>query len=84
MKYSFKGNSIKEFSNLDKHIQIQIKNKLEFYMSSNNPLNFAEHLTNFDLVEYRFRIGDYRVSFDVENNIAKILKVGHRKDIYKI
>ncbi len=33
--------------------------------------------------EYRFRIGDYRLLFDVENNTITILKVGHRRDIYK-
>lgn len=83
MKYSFKGKSIEEFSNLPRKVQLQIKNKLEFFMSAQDPLRFAEHLTDFDLGEYRFRIGDFRVSFDVENNTAKILKVGHRKDIYK-
>ena len=75
MHYSFKGKSIKEFSKLPREVQIQIKNKLEFYMNSSNPLEFAEHLTDFNLGEYRFRIGDYRVSFDVENDMAKILKV---------
>ena len=83
MRYSFKGNSGDEFANLPKNIQIKIKQKLGFCMSSPNPLHFAEHLNNFSLGEYRFRIGDYRVAFDVENNVAKILKIGHRKDIYR-
>jgi len=83
MKYAFKGNSIKEFSKLPKKAQLQIKQKLELYMSATSPLDFAEHLTDFELGEYRFRIGDYRVAFDVENNTIKILKVGHRKDVYK-
>lgn len=83
MEYSFKGNSIKEFSKLSREVQLQIKNKLEFFMSSPDPLYFAEHLTDFELGEYRFRINDYRVSFDIENDVAKILKVGHRKDMYK-
>lgn len=83
MRYLFKGKSSDEFANLPKDIQLKIKQKLEFYMSSSNPLRFAEHLNNFILGEYRFRIGDYRVAFDVENNIAKILKIGHRKDVYK-
>ena len=83
MRHVFKGKSVNEFSNLPKDIQLQIMKKLKFFMSSPNPLYFAEHLNNFDLGEYRFRIGDYRVSFDVEKNTAKILKVAHRKDIYK-
>lgn len=83
MQYDFKGNSIKEFSKLPRKAQLHIKQKLELYMSAPSPLDFAERLTDFELGEYRFRIGDYRVAFDVENDTAKILKVGHRKDVYK-
>ena len=83
MKYDFKGNSIKEFSKLPRKVQLHIKQKLEFYMSAPSPLDFAERLTDFELGEYRFRVGDYRVAFDVENDTAKILKVGHRKDVYR-
>jgi len=83
MEYLLNRKSIEEFSRLPKEIQVRIKDKLEFYMSSSNPLSFAERLTDFDLGEYRFRIGDYCVSFDVDSGVAKILKIGHRKDMYK-
>jgi len=32
---------------------------------------------------FRLRIGDYRVLFDIDKDIIMILKVGHRKNIYK-
>ena len=32
---------------------------------------------------YRFRIGDYRVIFDHTDVAIIVLRVGHRKDIYK-
>jgi len=32
---------------------------------------------------YRLRVGDYRVIFDIESNSIFILKIGHRKNIYK-
>lgn len=34
---------------------------------------------------YRIRVGDYRIVYDVLEDLVlvKILKVGHRKDIYK-
>lgn len=83
MKYDFRGNSIEEFSKLPRNIQLHIKEKLEFFMSAQTPLDFAERLTDFKLGEYRFRIGDYWVAFDIENDTAKILKVGHRRDMYR-
>ena len=32
---------------------------------------------------YRLRIGDYRVLFDLEGNTLIILRVQHRKDVYR-
>jgi mRNA interferase RelE/StbE len=48
-----------------------------------NPLQHAERLTDPELGGYRFRIGDYRVVFDVEGNDIVVLRVGHRKEIYR-
>jgi mRNA interferase RelE/StbE len=48
-----------------------------------NPLQYAERLTNSALGGYRFRIGDYRVIFDIEGNDIVVLRAGHRKEIYK-
>ncbi|WP_293445030.1 type II toxin-antitoxin system RelE/ParE family toxin [Persephonella sp.] len=41
-------------------------------------------LKSHSLVDYRLRVGDYRILFDVDwqNKIIYILKIGHRKDIY--
>ena len=34
---------------------------------------------------YKFRVGDYRLIMDIDNNnlLILVIKVGHRKDIYK-
>jgi mRNA-degrading endonuclease RelE of RelBE toxin-antitoxin system len=32
---------------------------------------------------YRYRVGDYRVGFKIEDNEVLILKVAHRKEIYR-
>jgi len=48
-----------------------------------NPLQYAERLTDPELGGYRFRIGDYRVIFDIEGTDIVVLRVGHRKEIYK-
>jgi len=49
----------------------------------NNPSFYSEKLINSEIGTYRFRIGDYRVIFDIEGKDIVILRVGHRKDIYK-
>lgn len=39
-------------------------------------------LTNFT-PEYRLRVGDYRILFEVENDNINIYRVIHRKDSYR-
>ncbi len=43
-----------------------------------------KHLKNHSVADYRLRIGNYRVLFDVdwEKSEIVILKIGHRKDVY--
>ena len=48
-----------------------------------DPLAHAEPLKQSDLGSYRFRIGDYRVVFDLEGSEIVVLRVGHRREIYK-
>ena len=46
-------------------------------------MKYASKLTDPSLGTYRFRIGDYRVIFDIEGEEIVVLRVGHRKDIYR-
>ena len=43
-----------------------------------------KHLHNHPLADYRLRIGNYRVLFDVnwERREIYILKIGHRREVY--
>lgn len=50
---------------------------------SKNPLKHAQKLINPKIGEYRFRIGDYRVIFDIDFENIVILRIGHRKKLYK-
>ncbi len=83
MKYLFRSSAEKKFAKLNSQIQDRIIKKLEFFISTVNPLDFAEPLTHHEIGQYRFRIGDYRVIFDVEDETLVILSVGHRREIYK-
>ena len=40
-----------------------------------------KRLQNAD-VGYRLRMGDYRILFDVEQDLIVIQKIGNRKDVY--
>ncbi len=47
-----------------------------------NPVEKSTKLLNAKLGTYRYRIGDYRVIFDIIGRSVVILGVGHRKEIY--
>jgi len=47
-----------------------------------NMLGDVKQLTNTE-PEYRLRVGDYRVLFEVQGDIIVIYRMRHRKDIYK-
>jgi len=59
-----------------KKILIEI-NQLKHFPNVRN----VKKLTNFSPT-YRFRIGDYRVLFEVENEKIIIYRILHRKDAY--
>ena len=83
MDLIFSHQALRDLKKLGKQAQKRIIEKLEFFVSSPHPLNFAEKLTDSTLGEWRFRIGDYRVIFDTKDKQIIILKIGHRKEIYR-
>ena len=66
-------------------LDLNIKNRIgkSLLMYEEDPLKYAEKLTDSRLGEYRFRIGDYRVIFDLEENDIVVLRIGHRRNIYR-
>jgi len=89
MKYQlFLTKKAKEdFLVLEKYIQKRIADKLRFFITSSDPLKYAKKLKDFRLGTYRFRVGDYRIIFDLDKdgeiNILMILRVKHRKEVYE-
>lgn len=83
MNLVFEGKAKKGLKKLPPEVRHKIIEKLSFLISVPNPLEFAERLTQYEIGQYRFRIGDYRVIFDVEENTVIVLALGHRKEIYK-
>ena len=83
MRLIFKESAAQQIRKLEQPVRIRILEKLQFYLTQSNPLKYAEPLKDSRLGGWRFRIGDYRVLFDVDRDKIIILKVGHRKEIYK-
>ena len=71
----------KDIKKLDSSIKGRIGNALLKFQD--NPLLYLDKLSDPALGTYKFRIGDYRVIFDIEGNDVVILRVGHRREIYK-
>lgn len=83
MKYilTFTQRSLKDLEKLDRIVKKRIAKKLlEF---EREPLKHSEPLKEFKFGKRRFRIGDYRLTFDIEDEEIVILRIGHRREIYK-
>ncbi|MBI2631158.1 type II toxin-antitoxin system RelE/ParE family toxin [Candidatus Nomurabacteria bacterium] len=83
MRINYTRSAIIDLQMLPRDIQKRIAVKTKFFANADNPIRFAEHLTNHKDANFRFRVGEYRVMFDVVDNTIFILKIKHRKDIYK-
>ena len=82
LKYEFTSRALKQLKKLDNPVQIRIIEKLDDICKKKILPNDAKRLTDLRIGEYRIRIGDYRIIFDLEKDVLVILKVGHRRDIY--
>ena len=83
MKYDlvYTQRAIKDIEGLDPKIKDRIGKALLRYKV--DPLRNAEKLTDSSLGSYRFRVGDYRIVFDIEKDKIVVLRVGHRREIYR-
>ena len=75
MKTFYTHKAAKQLKDLPHLIQKRIIEKMRFYAKQDNPLKFAEHLTDYKEGEFRFWIGDYRIIFDGDENTIYVLKI---------
>ncbi len=81
MKIYIRKSAIKDLKKIDG----QNKEKINSGMCElkNFPaVSGVKKLTNFE-PSYRLRVGDYRILFDVSENMIEIGRILHRKDSYK-
>ena len=79
----FAGSSKKDLDKLDNTTRQRIAKKLTFFLEQEDTLSFARQLVHSDIGSYRFRVGHYRIVFDVEGDILQVVSVKHRKDVYR-
>lgn len=83
MKYSlvYTHRAEKDIKKLDPQIRIRVGKALLNLQT--NPIGLSEMLTDSRIGTYRFRVGDYRVVFDISGSDIVMLRIGHRKGIYR-
>jgi len=81
MKYIFTPTAEDDFDRLTRPNRKRIAEKMRFYASHDDPLQFAERLTASH--EYRFRIGDYRVIFEIMHGILWVNAIKRRDEAYR-
>ena len=82
MKYTvqFKPRAIKDIESLTSKLQLRIIKKIE--EMSDNLKGDVKHLTD-STPEFRLRVGDYRVLFEIEGETMIIYRIRHRREAYR-
>ncbi len=78
----YTSSALKDLRNIEKKDAQKIILLVQKYTNENPLVKTKKLQGNFDGL-YRYRVGNYRVIFEIDNNKIYILKIKHRKDIYK-
>lgn len=81
--YVFSKTAYKDLQKLDTVTKKRIARKLEYFIAQPDPLIHARPLVDSSLGSYRFRVGHYRVVFDVEDSKLIVHNIKHRGDVYR-
>ena len=80
-KISFKSSVYKDLKKIDKTKTEQILGKIEKELTE-NPDAFPQLSGKFSGLR-KFRVGNYRIIFTLIEDTVLILRISHRKDIYR-
>lgn len=86
MKIFWEDSAKNELSKLDNQVKKRIIKYLDEVEKLDNPRNRGKILKGNLSNLWRYRVGDYRIisSIDDEKIIIVVLKISHRRDVYKI
>lgn len=82
-KIFWKKSALKDIRKVPQDLRIKILEAIDGLEIDPRPLN-SKKMQNFNY-HYRIRINDYRVIYSIEGKrlIIEIIRIAHRKDIYK-
>jgi mRNA interferase RelE/StbE len=82
MKYDikFKPRAVKDIKAISARLQDRILAKIE--IMSNDLNGDVKCLTNAT-PEFRLRVGEYRVLFEIEGNTIVVYRIRHRREAYR-
>lgn len=83
MKYIvvYTQTAFNDIKKLDAVAKKRLEKKIAVYIK--NPWIFAKKLINSTIGSYRWRVGNYRIVFDIDKETIIVLRVGHRREIYR-
>jgi len=81
MKIHIRKSAIRDLKNIDCKDKEKIHSGIS-ELEKFPAVSDVKKLTNFEY-SYRLRVGDYRILFDVSENMIEIGRILHRKDSYK-
>ena len=82
-KIVFTKESAKDIEKLDQTVKKQLYKKLVYFKDLDDIKVVAKKLHNYEAEEYRLRVGNFRIVFDLDKHTIVVLRIRHRKDVYK-
>ena len=83
MYFTFSESVLKDVKKLPKPSQKRLKNKLQYWQNAPDTLAFAKAIPQHKEATHRLRAGAYRVLVKQIGQELRILRIRHRKDVYK-
>jgi len=81
MKVIVRKSAIKDLKKIDNTNKDKIKKAVASLENYPN-LSQIKHLTNFS-PKYRLIVGNYRILFDIEDDLIIVARILHRKESYR-
>lgn len=81
----YTSRAIKSMKKLDRSVLVMIKAWIEKNLvDTDDPRRHGKGLTSNRSGQWRYRVGDYRILAEIQEDklVILIVEVGHRKDIY--